>query len=428
MKSNHISLIEIDKIIIGENREIDTQNVDRIARSIRLTQLLQPIAVIANNDGTFKLVDGQHRIEAYKELGRTQIEAFSFETDDPELAKLLANSIRCQINLAFKVAKIKEFNTKYLQLIETKQDNTTPRAGGPLRALEEIAKSKPDKKSFMEHLGVELNLFNSHEACRQAIRVVENCRDEVIQNIDKGSLSINKAYIDLVQKKVGREKQLRYLNSLLESPDAELDKTTLRASEDARRAEKRKVKSKPSKVTVQKAGDAFTIIYASPVIDKIPFIRPDVKAWHNRIVDTWKHGPMKIEDIASMNINAIINDGKCMLFLVIPSTLIHDGLYIMRKWGFTYLNYYSIAEAQQVLTIIKDSTLFQYPHGTVLIGYRKHFEEFKFEKSERPIVHIEDGLADGVLDMIDNLFPTEHKVKLFDDRPRKNWELRHPIK
>lgn len=64
--------IELSKIVIGrKRRKVDADKVDSLCESIRDVGLLQPIVV----DTDYRLIAGNHRIEAYKQLGYTEIPA-----------------------------------------------------------------------------------------------------------------------------------------------------------------------------------------------------------------------------------------------------------------------------------------------------------------------------------------------------------------
>jgi ParB-like chromosome segregation protein Spo0J len=83
-----VSRIQIDTRM----READPEKVRRLADSIREIGLINPVSI--NPDG--KLIAGLHRVEAYKQLRRTKIEAIIIALDplDEELAEIDENLIR----------------------------------------------------------------------------------------------------------------------------------------------------------------------------------------------------------------------------------------------------------------------------------------------------------------------------------------------
>lgn len=87
--------ISISKILRGNNprRGLVEANVSAIADSIRAQGLLQPILVTPNGDGTFKLVAGEHRLEAFSRVHgpNSEIDAFVRNLSDEEVAAAALN-------------------------------------------------------------------------------------------------------------------------------------------------------------------------------------------------------------------------------------------------------------------------------------------------------------------------------------------------
>lgn len=76
-------------------RPLSPTAVDQIAESIRYSGLLQPIIVTPDGD----LIDGYHRLEAFKKLGRTEIPCIFREATaaENELAEIDANLCRNEL-------------------------------------------------------------------------------------------------------------------------------------------------------------------------------------------------------------------------------------------------------------------------------------------------------------------------------------------
>ena len=99
-------LVKIDEIIIGENRRsVNPERVKELAASIQEIGLLNPITITEDK----YLVAGLHRIEAYKLLGRTEIEAtvVSLSELDAELAQIDENLIRNELTVLERAEQLK---------------------------------------------------------------------------------------------------------------------------------------------------------------------------------------------------------------------------------------------------------------------------------------------------------------------------------
>lgn len=81
--------IPLDQIRIGERSRKEIRNVESLAESIRERGLLQPI-VVRRDAGRYTLVAGGRRIEAFRSLGRSRINAHVAESLNDELEALLA--------------------------------------------------------------------------------------------------------------------------------------------------------------------------------------------------------------------------------------------------------------------------------------------------------------------------------------------------
>jgi len=91
--------IPIDKIIIPEKRARATftpEQFEELKASIRTHGFTIPILVKDNGDGTYLLIDGEHRIKAAKELGYEKVPAVITEGDEKKITLLnvLANTAR----------------------------------------------------------------------------------------------------------------------------------------------------------------------------------------------------------------------------------------------------------------------------------------------------------------------------------------------
>jgi len=91
--------IRIDDIIIPEERARATftdEQYQELKASIQTHGFTVPILVRARGDGTYELIDGEHRIQIAKELGYEKVPAVVVEADDKKatLLNVLANTAR----------------------------------------------------------------------------------------------------------------------------------------------------------------------------------------------------------------------------------------------------------------------------------------------------------------------------------------------
>jgi len=85
MSELNVKKIPISKIIIPEDRARATFTPEQEAElkaSIETHGFTVPILVADNGDGTYLLIDGEHRIMVAKELGYTEVPAVIVEKDD----------------------------------------------------------------------------------------------------------------------------------------------------------------------------------------------------------------------------------------------------------------------------------------------------------------------------------------------------------
>ena len=73
--TEEIVLVPIDQIVVTNRlRKTDPERIKDLAQSIEGIDLLHPIS-LAEKDGEYILLDGNHRIESFKLLGRSEVPA-----------------------------------------------------------------------------------------------------------------------------------------------------------------------------------------------------------------------------------------------------------------------------------------------------------------------------------------------------------------
>jgi ParB family chromosome partitioning protein len=134
--------IPIKDIYIGENRrKVNADKIPQLAESISIVGLLYPVIIQKTSSDQYYLVAGNHRIEAMKYLGFTEIEATVWpeDTNDDlcELAEIDENLQRSGIPWDEEA----ELHIKRKAIVERMKPST--KAGGDRKSEEFKEKSKP---------------------------------------------------------------------------------------------------------------------------------------------------------------------------------------------------------------------------------------------------------------------------------------------
>ena len=182
--------VEINQIKVGTRlRKIDQDKVNDLVESIRLVGLLHPIVVDANNN----LLAGNHRLEAYRTLGKDQIPAQIIDMDElnAELVQIDENLILNQLTIletAEHLIRREEILTK-LGKRSTVKDNqyagvnsdtsTTKELASELGLLErkyqrikQVHKIDPDAREILKETDVSNNL--------NGLLLIERLKDDQI--------------------------------------------------------------------------------------------------------------------------------------------------------------------------------------------------------------------------------------------------------
>lgn len=225
--------IAIEKIVVNERkRKLQPEKVADLAQSIKDLGLLHPIVVTRHN-GTFNLVAGLHRLEAYRQLGKTTIPAQVVELEKlkAELAEIDENLIRSdltQLEQSIQIARRKEIyeqlhpetrhgavgrgGKKSRHLVDSLPErftkDTSKKTGKTERTVQRQAKIGKTLASDAEQLRGTVVEDNQQELLKLA-RASEPERKEVIQKLHEGAKSVSEA-----QRQVKREKTRERMESI----------------------------------------------------------------------------------------------------------------------------------------------------------------------------------------------------------------------
>ena len=130
--------IPIDSIIIRDRTRKDFGDINPLAESISLVGLLQPVVINENNE----LIEGQRRIKAYEQLGRTEIPVYRVKLEQIILGEFHANTNRKDFTSTERVkitAAVEEYFREYSRNVGRPRRNQ--------KLDETIIKNNGDKES-----------------------------------------------------------------------------------------------------------------------------------------------------------------------------------------------------------------------------------------------------------------------------------------
>lgn len=235
----------IAEIMIMERIRKEITRIPELAADIEKNGLLHPVTVMSLDGGKFRLLAGLRRVKAAQSLGWTEIEVTVVSPSDAEAAlriEISENEQREPFNFAEKmdyarlIEEIEKAKAKERQI-----DSGTTHGRGRQKKVENggsqsILKRKPQTREVVgEKIGMSGAQYD------RAKYVAKNAPSEVIDQIDKGELTISGTYNELRAK----EKTSTTLVSD-DSPENDLSDTAS-ASEPVTQAETpKKPKKEPS--------------------------------------------------------------------------------------------------------------------------------------------------------------------------------------
>jgi len=180
-------LVNINEIIIGDNRRsVNPERVKELAASIQEIGLLNPITITEDK----YLVAGLHRIEAYKLLGRTEIEAtvVSLSELDAELAQIDENLIRNELTVLERAEQLK----RRKEIYEAKYPESKAGVKRAIGMNKALGYNVADivSATFTEDTASKIGV--SPRTIRRDVQIAEDLADEVKEAIRNTDLADNK--------------------------------------------------------------------------------------------------------------------------------------------------------------------------------------------------------------------------------------------
>lgn len=146
---------------------------------------------------------------------------------------------------------------------------------------------------------------------------------------------------------------------------------------------------------------------------------------------------MSVSDIQNLEVKKLANPSGCVLALWVPSTLLADGMDVMKSWGFSLKQTYVWVklkkehEKEAVLdkkTRIGMGRLFRQVHEIALVGTSgKSVYKMLRDKSQRSVsfdVNVGHSVKPETLHKkLNTMFPDANKLELFGRRQVAGWTV-----
>lgn len=195
-------LIDIDKIIIKDRIRKDYGNIEELANDIRDNGLINP-PVVTEKDGELILIAGERRTRACKYLDYRQIEVRVMTVKDAlhQLKlEISENENRKDFSYSEKMQWAEQLREEYSKI--AKENMRKGRCG-----------IKVDE-SFQTRDKIVKDLDMSAGSFSKAQYIWNNADEEIIKEIDEGTLTMNKAY-NLLKGKSRKPISNQVITSLL---------------------------------------------------------------------------------------------------------------------------------------------------------------------------------------------------------------------
>jgi N6-adenosine-specific RNA methylase IME4 len=387
MKITELKEHELNIKIYG-NEIVDIDLVE----SIRNNGLLVPLTV--KKDGT--IISGHRRFKAIKETDITEVPVniieFKNEMEEKETLinfnKQRDKTYSQKFNEAKELEIIESEKAKLRQAENVKNINNSKNKDKnvslPLNSKEVKKKQQYDNKKSVKQtksIIAKTTGFGSEDTFRKYEKIKEADNPDLIKKLDKGEITINKAYQDI--KKAERREAIKNSESKLPSGAIDIYNTT----------------------------NKYRIIYADP-----PW------SYHNKTTGTMPQDHYKLmtlEDICNMPIKNISED-NAVLFLWVVVPQIEEALQVIKAWGFKYKTHFVWDKIKHNLghySSVRHELLFICTKGSCqpdnLKLYDSVYSEERTEHSKKP---------EYFRNLIEMLY-LGNKIELFARSKNKGWDF-----
>ena len=210
--------IPIDSIIIRDRTRKDFGDINPLAESISLVGLLQPIVINENNE----LIEGQRRIKAYEQLGRTEIPVYRVKLEQIILGEFHANTNRKDFTSTERVkiiAAVEEYFREYSRNVgrprrNQKLDETIIKNNGDKESENNVVNlttfSGRIKDNISRYFGISRNTLEKEKEIVGAAEQDPESFNELREKVDLKKISVDKAFHEIQKQR----KKARILESV----------------------------------------------------------------------------------------------------------------------------------------------------------------------------------------------------------------------
>ncbi len=384
--------LKIDEIAVADDRRrVDETKVRELADSIRRIGLLNPITVTPEK----KLVAGEHRLEACRLLGWTEIETHVLQGDEQlrRLAEIDENLVRNDLD----PISVGELAIKRDEILEALGMRAKPYGNGSNRHKSKSADSAPLLKttaSIAKEIGVgERSLQVNKQLARDLIPEAK----EVVRTSD-----------------VTKRDALKIARMEPERQRAIAEKIASGEAKSVVDANRLLVRENVHETTPLTTEMKYRVVYADP-----PW------SYGNKLVDGYgaaeNHYPtMSLDRLCGMPVTKI-TDENAVLFLWTTSPLLEEAFAVIRAWGFKYKASFvwdKIKHNMGHYNSVRHEFLLIATRGSCTPDTAKLFDsvvsvERSAKHSEKPEIF---------RNMIDTLYTSGRKIELFARKSVTGWD------
>lgn len=259
----------------------------------------------------------------------------------------------------------------------------------------------------------------SPDSIQRAKKVLADATPAIIEMVRKDELAIAKA---AQVAKLPKKEQLKALRSKKVEILAQADEIKAKKCAQVR---KERIKTIQSRVANNKplstAGGPFSLIYADP-----PW-RYEATGQSGSRLRIENHYPtMEVEDICALPVASICDD-DAMLFMWVPSSLLEDGLQVLKAWGFKYVTQ-AVWFKNGGGNVDYQGGVYYQSHESILVGRRG--DGLPAPKPENKVSSVivapreeHSKKPEKVYDMLESMYPEfkDNFCELFARNTREGW-------
>lgn len=374
--------------------EMTQQEYERHKADIQANGQLLPISVYQN-----MIIDGRHRFRACNDLGLIP----RFEEWTGKDAK--------QYVISMNVSR-RQLSDNQRALAAASMVATSSR-GRNQHTNKHTATAAPSQKEAAELFDI------SPDSIQRAKKVLADADPAIIEMVRKDELAISLA---AQVAKFPKKDQLKALRSTKVKARAVADEDKAKKSAEVR---KKRIKTIQSRVANNKplstAGGPFSLIYADP-----PW-RYEATGQSGSRLRIENHYPtMEVEDICALPVASICDD-DAMLFMWVPSSLLEDGLQVLKAWGFKYVTQ-AVWFKNGGGNVDYQGGVFYQSHESILVGRRGN--GLPAPKPENKVSSVivapreeHSKKPEKVYDVLETMYPEfkDNFCELFARNTREGW-------